>query len=314
MNTIFEFLLEKPEFARILRYAVQWEEDPKNRERPGWANFDVHAPRKDVDKLVYADIAEVVFRSSKHIIFKLMDREAVKEALSRYEKFTSAPAPEDEAVEIPLDLFSIIVGYDDIKAAIQKSLTSEKPVACLLVGVPSTAKSLFLEELNRLMGSSYHLGSSTSKAGLTQFLLAMRPMILLLDELDKMSREDYASLLSLMESGKVVETKYGRRSEEYMKVWVFAACNKTKGIPPENLSRFPFQFHLREYTPDEYMEVVVRTLTEREYVDPDLAKYIAHQLVIYTKDVRKAVGIGRVCTSNEEVDELVRTLRKYKGI
>lgn len=314
MNKIFEFLLEKPEFERILRYAVQWEEDPGNQERLGWSNFDVHAPRKDVDKLIYADIVEVTFRSSKHIHFKLMDREAVKEAVSRYEKFTAEIAPEEETVEIPLDLFSIIVGYDDIKAAIQKSLTSEKPVPCLLVGPVATAKSLFLEELNRLRGSSYHLGSSSTKAGVTQFLLAMRPVILLLDELDKMSREDYASLLSLMESGKVVETKYGRRSEEYMKVWVFAACNKTKGIPPENLSRFPFQFHFREYTPEEYVEVVVRTLTEREYVDPDLAKYIADQLVRYTKDVRKAVGIGRVCTSTEEVDELIRTLRKYKGI
>jgi Holliday junction DNA helicase RuvB len=187
-------------------------------------------------------------------------------------------------------------------------------VGFLLVGPVATAKSLFLEELNRIPGSSYHLGSTATKAGLTQFLLNFRPRILLLDELEKMSREDFAALLSLMESGKVVETKFGRRSEEHMRVWVFAACNALKGIPPENLSRFPFRFHLREYTPEEYAQVAVRVLTEREGLDQGLAEYIAGRLSPATRDVRKAVGLGRVCSTREEVDQRIETLRKYKGI
>jgi len=306
-------LVENPGFERILRYAVKWEEDPRNKDRLGWTNWDVHAPRRKVDQLVFAEIAQVTFRSSKHMHFRLMDLEATKEALERFEKF-QGEAEEEEKLEIPEDLFSVIVGYDDVKEAVKKSLTGEKPVHFLFVGPVATAKSLFLEELNRIPGSSYHLGSSSTKAGLTQFLLSARPRILLIDELDKMSREDYAALLSLMESGKVVETKYGRRSEEYMKVWVFAACNRTRGIPPENLSRFYFQFHFREYTPEEYVKVVVKVLTEREHVDPDLAKYIADKLVGYTRDVRKAVGIGRAASSKEEVDRLIKTLKKYRGL
>lgn len=309
---ILGFLLEKPEFERILRYAVAWEEDPKNESGLGWSNWDVHAPRRDVDKLIYVEIAKVSYSSSKHIHFKLMDLEATKEALETFVAFRAEPV--EEAVALPEDLFSIIVGYDDVKEMLKKDLESEKPVGCLLIGPPSSGKSLLLEELNRLLGSSYHLGSSATKAGLTQFLLTMRPRYLLIDEFDKMSGEDYAALLSLMESGKVVETKYGRRSEEYMKVWVFATCNRTKGIPPENLSRFPFQFYFREYTQEEYAEVVVRVLTEREGLEPGLAAYIASQLVQFSRDVRKAVGIGRVCSKKDEIDQMIKTLKKYRGV
>ena len=84
-----------------------------------------------------------------------------------------------------------------------------------------------------------------------------------IDEFDKMSRNDYAVLLSLMESGKVTETKYHRRREEHMDVWVFATANTLTGIPTENISRFkPYIFHFREYTLDEYLRVVVKVLTE----------------------------------------------------
>jgi len=310
-SKVIEFLQENPDAERILRHALEWEENPDNKLRTGWTNYDVRARRTDVDKLVFADIVKVSLQTTKQTRFLLVDGTAVREALSAK---ASQVILEEEKIELPKDLFSVIVGYEDIKEILKKSLMSDRPVPSLLVGPAATAKSLFLEELNRLPGSSYHLGSSSTKAGLTQFLLNMRPRILLLDELDKMSREDYAALLSLMESGKVVETKFGRRSEEYLKVWVFASCNMTKGIPPENLSRFPFQFHLREYTPEEYTEVVTKMLTQREKTDPDLAKYIAERLATLTRDVRKAIGLGRACRTREEVDQLIGTLKKYKGL
>ncbi|MFQ6076032.1 MAG: hypothetical protein ACE5Z5_07860, partial [Candidatus Bathyarchaeia archaeon] len=119
---------------------------------------------------------------------------------------------------------------------------------------------------------------------------------------------------SVMESGKVVETKYGRRREEHMKVWVLASCNSLKGVPPENVSRFrPYVFHFREYTPEEYVRVVVRVLTEREGVDPDLARYIAGKLVGLTRDVRAARGLGRACKTKEDVDKHVEILNRYEG-
>lgn len=312
-----ECLNRHPEYVNVLKLAVEHEErNAGNEHYLGWAWSDVRAYAATINKLIVDGLVRVSYDSANFTNYKLVDLEATEEALKDFENIVKRPMPTsaEEEVEIPKDLFSVIEGYDGVKEIIKAGLNSPKPCHYLLVGSVSTAKSLFLEEVNRMKGSSYHLGSSATKAGLTQFLLDKRPKILLVDELDKMSREDYASLLSLMESGKVVETKYGRRSEEHMDIWVFATANTLRGIPPENVSRFrPYIFHFRKYTPEEYVRVVMRVLTEREGVDPDLASYIAGKLVDLTRDVRAARGFGRTCKTREEVDEHIEILKRYEG-
>lgn len=312
---VLEYLKEHPKYADILKLAVEVEETHAEEEHwLGWEWHKVQAHPSTINKLVVDGLVEVNFHSANFTHYKLRDLEATKEALRNFEALKRQPVPVEEKVEVPPDLFSVIVGYDDVKELVKKALSQEKPVGFLLVGPVATAKSLFLEELNRVPGSSYHLGSSSSKAGLTQFLLDVRPRLLLIDELDKMSRNDYACLLSVMESGKVVETKYGRRREEYMKVWVFASCNSLKGIPPENVSRFkPYVFHFREYSKEEFIEVVEKVLVEREGVNPQLASYIAKKVSPFTRDVRAARGLGRLCKTEEEVDKHVQILNKYRG-
>jgi len=336
---IVEFLAENPEYEKLLSKIVEWEdkeykcrvcgsgelelvEDIQYRCRKcgndqwifGFQWSDVAIPASKLTTLVLNNILRVTHKPARRSAhYALVDREATKEALKEFRALIEEQ-PKEERVELPDDLFSVIIGYDDIKKLIKKALTQDKPVGFLFVGPAATAKSLFLEELNRLPGSSYHLGSSSTKAGLTQFLLEAKPRILLLDELDKMDRHDYAALLSLMESGKVVETKYGRRREEHMKVWVFASCNRLDGIPPENISRFrPYVFHFRQYTKDEFIEVAKRTLVEREGLDPELADYIAKKVSTFTRDVRAARNLARICRNKKEVDEYVNIIRKYEG-
>ena len=89
---------------------------------------------------------------------------------------------EEEKVEIPPDLFSIIVGYEDLKEMFLRSLTSEKPTHILLWGETGTAKTLFMQELSRLKRSRYALGGSSTKAGIARFLIDYRPLFLLIDE------------------------------------------------------------------------------------------------------------------------------------
>jgi len=182
----------------------------------------------------------------------------------------------------------------------------------MFIGTPGTAKSMFLEEINRIPGSSYHLGGSSTKAGLTEFLFNTEPRIILLDEIEKMDRKDFSVLLSLMEGGKVVETKKGRRREITINTSVFASCNSINNIPLENLSRFHFKFKFITYTETEFEEIVQRILTTREDVEPDLARYIAKSMSKITKDVREAVGISRVCDSPEDVDNIIKTREKYQ--
>ncbi|GAH36784.1 unnamed protein product, partial [marine sediment metagenome] len=53
----------------------------------------------------------------------------------------------EEEGEIPDDLFDFILGHDDVKDVFWKSLNSEEPVHILLVGPPSSSKTMFAGEL-----------------------------------------------------------------------------------------------------------------------------------------------------------------------
>jgi Holliday junction DNA helicase RuvB len=176
----------------------------------------------------------------------------------------------------------------------------------------NTAKSLFVMEISRLPNSRYALGSSSSKAGIVDFLLEQRPRYLIVDEIERMTSEDQSALLSLMESGIVTRLKKGMREKIKLNTLVFATCNRPERLPPELRSRF-LTLHFREYSPDDFRRVVAGVLTRREGVDPELAAYIADRLAGRTRDVRDAVRVARLCNSREEVDAMIGIMEEYKG-
>lgn len=285
-----------------------------------WEWHDIQGAPQSINKMVISGIIKVAYKTNKRTEYAIVDRECAKSALEqiKYDQDkadfeANQPGPDQTDLDVPEDAFDIIVGYDDIKSIILKGLESDKPVNVLFIGTPGTAKSMLLEELNRIPGSSYHLGSSSTKAGLTEFLFNMEPRIVLIDEFEKMDRKDFAVLLSLMEGGKVVETKKNRRREITINASVFASCNSIKKIPAENLSRFHFKFWFTPYTQAEFEEIVQRILTIREGVDSDLSQYIATSISSITRDVREAVGISRVCDCQGDVDQILRTREKYQG-
>jgi Holliday junction DNA helicase RuvB len=217
-------------------------------------------------------------------------------------------------IEIPQDLFSIIVGHDDVKEVINRSLQSESPVHILLHGSIASAKTMFLEELARLPKSRFVVGSSLTKAGLIEVLFEDKPRFLIIDELDKIETEDnLAALLSLMERGIVTETKYRRHRSLTLKTTVFASANRLERIPAELLSRF-LKLYFRDYTPQEFIEVTVDVLTKREKVSPQVAFHIGEKVLreLGSKDVRDCVKIARLLKQKtiEEVDGLVELLKK----
>ncbi|MDP3064843.1 MAG: AAA family ATPase [Chloroflexota bacterium] len=82
-----------------------------------------------------------------------------------------------------------------------------------------------------------------------------QPRILLVDELDKMAAADMGALLSLMEGGRLVRAKVGRRLNEQVELWVVAATNNLRVLAPELLSRLAVR-RLHAYTRTEFREVV----------------------------------------------------------
>ena len=290
------------EIERLLLDMLQWErEHPPQNTYDGFEWYMVHGDARTLNSLVTRRILEIRMKTNKTCNYRLSNINAVERALSDYQGMTSPP---EETAEIPPDLFDIIIGHDDKKDIIMRSIASDRPVPCLLHGSPASAKTLMLEELARLPGSKFVLGSNLSRAGLFEVLFDERPKYLILDELDKVDDEDNLSaLLSLTESGVITETKYRRYRRLQLKTWVFASANRLDRLPPELLSRFT-KLRFRDYTENEFFEVAVKVLTLREGVVESLAAYIADRTmrVLNSRDVRDAVRTSRLLKDRDEAD------------
>ena len=137
------------------------------------------------------------------------------------------------------------------------------------------------------------LGSATSHAGLWDLISERKPRIILVDEIEKMSLADMAGLLSVMQTGRIIRAKVGRKLDEKIIAWVIGAANRTHKMPPELLSRFAI-CQLSEYVSSEYQQVVKNVLVTHEDTDANDAAEIALRLLGKTHDVRDAVRVARL--------------------
>ncbi len=238
-------LAEDPQKEGLMRYLIEYEEkhSPNNWSKDisggsadvSWQWTDVAIPATRILPLLNAGLISIVWSSNSSTYYSLVGRAVIKEALGRKEELAIVPAAKPG---VPDGLFECIIGYDDLKDEIKFTLREGRKSHYLLIGPPATAKSLFLLELGRLSGTYPPTGSRVSGAGLTDAFFNYQPRILLLDEIDKIPMDATAVLLSVMEGGNVLETKYKRHRELKLDLVVFATGNSNKTIPPELLSRF----------------------------------------------------------------------------
>jgi Holliday junction DNA helicase RuvB len=216
--------------------------------------------------------------------------------------------------EIPKDLFDIVVGYEKIKKIIIKSIISKKPVHILLWGPPASAKSTFVMDIERLPNSRFITGSGSSKAGILDFLSSNPCQFIIIDELDKMSKEDYGGLLSIMEHQRVAQMKVGKTRDIDANIRVYATANRIDTLPSELRSRFQ-AFYLPPYDEDTFIKTAISVLTKREDTDKELAEYIAKEVwqKMGNHDIRDAVRIARLCSTKEEVDEFIQTAIQFSN-
>ena len=59
--------------------------------------------------------------------------------------------------------------------------------------------------------------------------------------------------------------------------------------------------------------MAVYYLVEAEGVDNDLAEYISDQVYRFSSDVRKARHIARMCETRDEVDTMIKVMKKYSN-
>ncbi len=206
-------LAANPEIRRVVAKALELEEaGEENTYYLGWEWHGIPIPLPKIKVLIEEEILKISYHSRSTTTYKVKDPDLARQALE------AIGDGEVEADQIPADLFDYIVGHDEVKYWLQKSLVSPQPVHILLAGPPATAKSLFLEALGDLPGAQYALGGSSSRAGIADFLINFQPRFLIIDELDKMKTEDYSVLLSLMQSGVAARMKKGMRNVNQMTI------------------------------------------------------------------------------------------------
>lgn len=256
----------------------------------GWSWQDVKVYPATIQKLMLADLVELTYSSNRYKNYMLTEKGRMVAA--------GTETVEEEPVETNLDvtdLFSDIIGYDDTKELLKECLLAEDPIHVLLVGPPSLAKTVFLEDIERATGRLCLplFGIGASIAGMWDVIVERQPRFILIDEVEKMKPEDQSGLLGLMSSQRIIRTKVGRMIEEEVHSSVIATANTIKRMSAPLLSRF-WKRQLKEYSSQEFVAVVRAILVHREQLSEDSANQIAMGLVGRTHDVRDAINVARL--------------------
>lgn len=294
---------------QLLRRAYEYENDTR---RPAkfryWQHHSIRATKDEVKRLVNDGYACIAIRSGALIKYELTDKGREMACRDVEELLQSVSKTE------VIDALELVVGFDDIKEMLGTALAAHRKVNFLLEGPPACAKSVILDGIRSAVPNAFQaFGSRTSAAGLSEVLFEQRPQVLLLDEADKMRHDVYSVLLGLMEKGEILETKSGKTRGIILETIVIAACNSSKKMSPEFLSRFAFHAHFPEYTREEFIDVILGMLS-REECPEDLAMLIGRR--VYDEkigDVRKARGIWQLMLepTEKEVDRVIHMSIKY---
>jgi Holliday junction DNA helicase RuvB len=228
------------------------------------------------------------------------------------EKILVSGSKENPSLTKSEQLFDSIIGYNDIKRLFNLSFSSEKPVHILLVGPPASAKTLFMLSCMKLERSYFTLGSHSTKSGMMDYLFQKRPRYLVIDEIEHMPIKDQTALLSLMETGIIVETKYKKTRDTQLKTWIFATSNSTDQMLTPLLSRF-MVLRFKQYKYEAFQEVAIHLLS-REGISREIAIATAETVwsKMKSKDIRDCVKIGHLAKTKDDVDWIAETLKNYK--
>jgi Holliday junction DNA helicase RuvB len=267
--------------------------DMEKEYRIGWSWRHVRIWPATLSRLFKDGYLDNVFRSNSFTGYKLSEN--AKALFLAHQQETSAEPQSAPPVELGDDLFSDIIGHQEVKELLTATLLAEKPVHVMLTGPPALAKTLFLWDIEQTFGEQaiWLVGSATSKAGLWDLVAEREPKILLIDEIDKMNAVDMAALLTMMEGGRLVRAKRGRELDIHNPLKVIAASNRMEKLSPELRSRFAVR-KLNPYSRSEFLTVVKGVLVRKESLSSELAEEIAKKLDGRSQDVRDAIRIARL--------------------
>ena len=143
-------------------------------------------------------------------------------------------------------------------------------------------------------------------------LFERMPKYLLIDELEKMSVTDQTSLLHLMETGIISETKVNKTRQMELKSWVFATGNSYARLIEPLVSRFLI-LTIPEYTFEEFIEIASRRL-RKENVNECTARLIAQKVwhELDSRDIRDVIKVARLANDSQRALSVINILKRQK--
>ena len=211
----------------------------------------------------------------------------------------------------PQHRFDSIEGFEDVKQIVNRVLQSEENFNLLFVGPPSSSKTQFLLEIMKTSKNCVYFDATNTTNRILQVLEEERPEIVLLDELDKMSKPFAEKLLNFLESGKVkVDQKNLQMDFELKGCKVFGTADDLNRLSKPLQSRFRKLF-LPKYTREQFMKVTVKVCPK---LSEKTATLIGESVWNQQGDIRDIISISKLVKKHdgpEEIAEIIRTLSKY---
>lgn len=214
--------------------------------------------------------------------------------------------------------FSNIVGNDDLKKLLMRAIVAKDGVSYCLVGPPASAKSVFLQEMEKGLDDAVFIdGTGASGRGLVDVLVS-KPNVkyLLIDEIDKMTKKDVTVLYNVLETGRLQRNKKDQKFDKmFPGLRVFATSNSKERLPKPLQSRIQ-PLIMYEYSYEEFEQIAIRLLTQRYKLPETTAIKIASGVwtKLKSKDIRRVLAIGRVANwtdSDNDIDWLIETHAKH---
>jgi MoxR-like ATPase len=217
--------------------------------------------------------------------------------------------------ERALRVFSKIEGLDDIKEMMLRALESPERAHTLLIGPPACAKSLFMLEIERFMGSKVYFaeGASSTKAGIQKFISENQEKeVIIIDEIDKMAMKDQEGLLTMMERAAFTSTKVRNTKTVKADIAIFATSNSTKRLSKPLLSRFTV-LEIPEYPYPEFEAISVRLIKK---LHQNAVIQIASSVwKTGSRDIRDVLKIAKLCNpadTEQDINRLMTIHQKYR--
>lgn len=165
------------------------------------------------------------------------------------------------------------------------------------------------------MDNAYFADNNSTGSGIIDYLFE-HPNIkyLLIDEFEKLSKNDQNVLLNVMETGILTSTKVKRTKSIKLNLKIFATSNNIELLSEPIQSRF-LRLHLKEYDQKTFHTIVVGLLNKEYGKNKEFCAAIADHVwnKMKSRDVRDAIKIAKLAPTIKDVDWIVNTILKHNN-